>query len=89
MGLDIIHFKATFKRPSFVEPSLQEGMIIEEYYEGFNVRFSYFSKYIHLLDCPITKETLIIPRHEHLVDKIKKRISRRENTFWSNRKRAE
>ncbi len=70
MGLDIYHYKATLQKPKDLNPS-SENYILEENYEGFDVDFSYFNKYIQLIDIPKILRTLIFAKKESELEEIK------------------
>jgi len=67
MGLDIYHVKATLQRPRTKDPfgltSVQE---IE--FEGFNVPFAHFSRYIQQIDTPEILQTCILVRNEQYLE---------------------
>jgi hypothetical protein len=63
MGLSISHNRATLKRPAVASPYEPIG-ITEEEFSGFNVDFTYFSRYIQKIDCPKVIQTFIIVEQE-------------------------
>lgn len=70
MGLDITHRKATLKRPEKLDP-FHRDYILENEFEGFNVNFNYFDKYIQEIDTPEILETLIFPKKQDEIQKVK------------------
>lgn len=66
MGLDISHWKATLERPATSDPHKIGGMT-EADFDGFDVPFSHFERYIQPIDCArIVQTTILVSDLEHL-----------------------
>lgn len=66
MGLDIFHIKATFDKPQSENPYDITGMT-EDKFEGFDVPFSHFEKYIQKIDHAEVLKTAFIVKEEKYV----------------------
>lgn len=95
MGLDITHRKATLKRPEKLDP-FHTDYILENEFEGFNVDFNYFENYIQKIDTPHILETLIFPKKEDELQKVKDFLKKHgqyhfffENNIQNMNKRVE
>lgn len=68
MGLDISHWKATLERPITTDPFKIGGMT-EADFDGFDVPFSHFERYIQPIDCAkVVRTTILVNNLEHLED---------------------
>lgn len=66
MGLDISHKKATLQKPITTDP-YGLGGITEESFDGFDVEFSHFQKFIQKIDCTkVIKTAIIVDNYEYL-----------------------
>lgn len=70
MGLDITHCKATLERPEHSSPSCWPA-VYRESFEGFNVPFSHFDRYVQEVDCPRIIETAILVKQEKYLQEVK------------------
>ncbi len=70
MGLDISHCKATFERPNTTDPNLLGGET-KDNFNGFNVPFEHFHKYVKQIECGNILHTVIIVKQENLLEEVK------------------
>ena len=88
MSLDITHYKATLEP---CEPHTlfliggqiysETGAEIREKFDGFNVDFDHFQKYIQKIEVPTEVDSVIIIKGaEHLAE-VKEGFASRETTF--------
>lgn len=71
MGLDISHIKATLKKPVTTNP-FELGGMTEETFNGFDVPFSHFGKFIQKIDCASIIKTAISVKDESDLEYTKK-----------------
>lgn len=67
MGLDITHIKATLEKPKTTNP-YGLGEFTEENFDGFDVPFSHFEKYIQKIDSPKIVTTVVFVTDENNLD---------------------
>lgn len=70
MGLDISHIKATLNKPVTTDPYELGGMT-EDTFNGFDVPFTHFEKYIQKIDCANILKTAILVKNENDLEYVK------------------
>lgn len=74
MGLDITHYKATLQKPADLN-TFEKKYIIESEFDGFDVNFDYFSKFIQQIEIPQVLNTIIFPKSVNEIENIKSKYN--------------
>ncbi len=77
MGLDIIHNKATLKKPSpdTVGYFCNDDLVIEEEFDSFNVPFGHFEKYIQQVEYVVIERTIVVVQNKKFLAAAKSRFN--------------
>ncbi|MDC8003213.1 hypothetical protein POV27_04080 [Aureisphaera galaxeae] len=88
MGLDITHYKATLEKAEdytlfYIGQGIygETGGVIREKFEGFNVDFNHFSKYIQEIDFPTEIESVVIVKGNENLKEVQEHFRSTERIF--------